>query len=92
MGLHPLIGKIAAVVAHEIRNPLSSIRGFATFFCKTLPENGKNHEYANIIVDEVDRINRVITDLLQYSRSETLVVKNTDLRCPSEKLGNICNH
>ncbi len=75
-----VIGKIAAVVAHEIRNPLSSIRGFATFFCKTLPESEKNYEYANIIVDEVDRINRVITELLQYSSSETLVVKNTDLR------------
>jgi len=80
-----VIGKIASVVAHEIRNPLSSIRGFATFFCKTLPEGEKNYEYANIIVDEVDRINRVITDLLQYSRSETLVVKNTDLRALVEQ-------
>ena len=74
-----VIGKIAAVVAHEIRNPLSSIRGFANFFSKTLPEDEKKFEYANIIVAEVDRINRVITDLLQYAKNETLNLKKTDL-------------
>jgi len=74
-----VIGKIAAVVAHEIRNPLSSIRGFANFFCKTLPEDEKSSEYAGIIVEEVDRINRVITDLLKYSKNETLDLKKTDI-------------
>lgn len=74
-----VIGKIAAVVAHEIRNPLSSIRGFANFFSKTLHKDKKNAEYAGIIVEEVDRINRVISDLLQYSKSEALNLKKTDL-------------
>ncbi len=73
-----VIGNIAAVVAHEIRNPLSSIRGFANFFCKTL-SGDKNSEYACIVIEEVDRINRVITDLLQYSKSENLNLRKTDL-------------
>ena len=75
-----VIGKIAAVVAHEIRNPLSSIRGFANFFSKKLSEDEKSSEYAGIIIEEVDRINRVITDLLHFSKSETPDLKKTDLR------------
>ena len=61
------IGKLAAGVAHEIRNPLSSIRGFAQFLSKSLKDSPKEQEFAQTMVAEVDRINRVVTDLLTFA-------------------------
>ncbi len=61
------LGKLAAAVAHEIRNPLSSIRGFAKFLSHVLKGQPKDREYADVMVKEVDRINRVVTDLLNFA-------------------------
>lgn len=62
------LGRLAAGMAHEIRNPLSSIRGFAQFFLKRFSDKDEEREYAAIMVKEVDRLNRVITDLLDFAR------------------------
>ena len=62
------IGKLAAGVAHEIRNPLSSIRGFAQFLSQGLKDSPREQAYAQTMVSEVDRINRVVTDLLTFAR------------------------
>ena len=64
------IGKLAAAVAHEIRNPLSSIRGFAQFLGHLLRDRPRDHEYAALMVKEVDRINRVVEDLLTFARPQ----------------------
>jgi signal transduction histidine kinase len=66
------IGRLAASVAHEIRNPLSSIKGFAQFLSHTLKDRPEDREYADIMVREIDRINSVVTDLLTYARPLTL--------------------
>jgi two-component system sensor histidine kinase HydH len=62
------LGRLAAGVAHEIRNPLSSIRGFAQFFMHRFRGQEKELGYASIMVKEVDRLNRVITELLDFAR------------------------
>ncbi len=62
------LGRMAASVAHEIRNPLSSIRGFAQFLGHQLRDRPREHEYAGIMVKEIDRINGVVTDLLTFAR------------------------
>lgn len=62
------IGRLAAGVAHEIRNPLSSIRGFARFLAHALSDRSQEREYAEIMVKEVDRINRVVNDLLAFAQ------------------------
>ena len=73
------IGKLAASVAHEVRNPLSSIKGFAQFLYKTMKEGTQQKEYAQIMIKEVDRINRVINDLLTFSSPIKLDLKPTDI-------------
>jgi len=62
------VGKLAASVAHEIRNPLSSIKGYAQFFKNKLKDRPQEHAYADTIVKEVDRINNVVTNLLNFAR------------------------
>jgi signal transduction histidine kinase len=61
------LGEMAAGLAHEIRNPLGAIKGAAQFLTpQTLP--GENGELLSVIVEEVNRLNTVVTQFLDYSR------------------------
>jgi two-component system sensor histidine kinase HydH len=62
------IGRLAAGIAHEIRNPLSSIKGFATYFKERYREVPEDQKTAEIMVQEVERLNRVIGQLLEFAR------------------------
>jgi two-component system sensor histidine kinase HydH len=73
------IGKLAAGVAHEIRNPLSSIKGFATYFGRRYKDNDSDRETAQIMVDEVDRLNRSITQLLEFAKPMSVEKKRVNL-------------
>ena len=73
------IGRLAAGVAHEIRNPLSSIRGFAYLLGRGHGKETPEREYADVMVREIDRINHVVTDLLNFSRPMTLEPESTVL-------------
>ena len=53
------VGRIVASIAHEIRNPLSSIKGFAQYF-KSRFKSKKDAAYADIMIKEIDRLNRVV--------------------------------
>lgn len=65
-----LLGKIAASIAHEVRNPLTSIRGFMQLLLPHLKQLGKE-EYAKIILDEIDRANEIIYEFLNSSKPST---------------------
>lgn len=62
-----LLGKIAASIAHEIRNPLTSIRGFIQLLQPHLVQLGKE-DYARIILEEIDRANDIIFEFLNSSK------------------------
>ncbi len=65
------IGRLAAGIAHEIRNPLASISGSVEVL-RTLPAvDSESRQLIDIAVREVDRLNRLITDLLDYARPRT---------------------
>ena len=74
------VGNLAAGVAHEIRNPLSSIKGYATYFGQRFPEGSEDREAANVMVHEVDRLNRVIMDLIGLSRPSDVSPHPADLK------------
>ncbi len=63
------IGRMAAAVAHEIRNPLSSIRGLAQYFAANDQNRDPEEQtYARTIVAESDRLDTVVSELLNYAR------------------------
>mgnify|MGYP003815912585 FL=1 len=66
------LGSLAAGVAHEIRNPLSSIKGFATYFRERYNDVPDDRETAEIMIGEVERLNRVIGQLLEFARPTAL--------------------
>ncbi len=74
------VGRLAAGVAHEIRNPLSSIKGFATYFKERYQTVPEDQEIADIMIHEVDRLNRVVGQLLEFARPVVLSGKKTDIR------------
>jgi two-component system, NtrC family, sensor histidine kinase HydH len=73
------IGRLAAGVAHEIRNPLSSIKGFATYFKERYHDTPKDHQTAEIMIQEVERLNRVIGQLLEFARPMSIQRRATQL-------------
>ena len=73
------MGGLAAGVAHEVRNPLSSIKALATFFSGQFAEGSDGKEAAGVMVQEVDRLNRVITELLDFARPSDLKIEPSDI-------------
>jgi len=62
------VGRLAAGVAHEVRNPLSSIKGFATYFKERYREVAEDLHIADLMIGEVERVDRVIGQLLDFAR------------------------
>jgi two-component system, NtrC family, sensor histidine kinase HydH len=73
------LGKMAAGVAHEVRNPLSSIKGFATLLGGKFPQGSKEAETAQLMIREVERLNRAITELLDFARPLPLQTKTLEI-------------
>jgi len=62
------LGELSAGMAHEIRNPLGSIRGTAEILKDGVDSADPRHEFAEILVREVDRLNRVLENFLRFAR------------------------
>ena len=74
------LGRLAAGIAHEIRNPLSSIKGFATYFRERYRDVPEDQKTAEIMVQEVERLNRVIGQLLEFARPMSVRKKATSIQ------------
>ncbi len=74
------LGKMAAGVAHELRNPLSSIKGLALLLRSRFTGKNSDTETADILVQEVERLNRSICELLDYARPQKLLKETVDLQ------------
>ncbi|SHI51582.1 Signal transduction histidine kinase [Malonomonas rubra DSM 5091] len=62
------LGELSAGMAHEIRNPLGSIRGTAEILKEGMDKNDKRLEFAEILVKEVNRLDGVVRDFLNFAR------------------------
>lgn len=66
------IGRLAANIAHEIRNPLASLSGAIEVLARELPREGTNDRLVQIVLRESDRLNQIITEFLEYARPAPL--------------------
>lgn len=71
------IGEMSAVLAHEIRNPLTSLKGHALLLQEVLP-SGRSRDKANRVVQETERLEALTTDLLSFVRSGALCRRAVD--------------
>ncbi len=73
------IGKMAALLAHEIRTPLVSIGGFTRKMLRSTPPDDPRREEMEIIVSEVRRLEELVNEVLGYSRISKPEFKSTDV-------------
>src|SRR5579859_6551185 len=73
------VGRLAAAIAHEIRNPLTSIAGSVSML-SAVPETNEDHRrLLDIVTRESQRLNAIITDFLAYSRTKQYHFERVDL-------------
>jgi len=73
------LGELSAGLAHEIRNPLGSIRGTAEILRDGIPVDSPHQEFAAILIKEVDRLNGVVQDFLDFARPGQVEEETVDL-------------
>jgi len=73
------IGRMAASIAHEIRNPLAAMRGSIQMLRSEMDGESSQTELMEIILRESDRLNRIITDFLNYARPRSITQSRVDV-------------
>jgi two-component system sensor histidine kinase PilS (NtrC family) len=73
------IGRMAASIAHEIRNPLAAMRGSIQMLRADMGGDSSQTELMEIILRESDRLNRIISDFLNYARPRSLIQSQVDV-------------
>ncbi len=88
------LGEMAAGLAHEIRNPLGAIKASAQFLNDGPSDPEGTKEFLGIIVEEVDRLNRVVASFLDYARPQSGEASVSDVNAVVQRtmqlLGNVC--
>ncbi len=74
------LGEIAATVAHEVRNPLGGIAGFASLLKRDLPEDHSGQRFVDKIIRGVENLNDSVTSLLTYAREISLSPREIELK------------
>ena len=73
------VGRLAAAIAHEIRNPLTSIAGSVSLLTGVHELSEEHRQLLHIVTRESERLNTIITDFLAYSRGRQCQLKSVDL-------------
>ncbi len=73
------LGELSNSIAHEIKNPLTSIGGFARRLDRSMPEEASEKRYTQTIIKEVSRLEKILNDFLDYTHHESMVFKELDL-------------
>jgi PAS domain S-box-containing protein len=71
-----LVGEMAASIGHEIRNPMTSVRGFLQMFGDKYSED---KEFLNLMIEELDRANAIISEFLSLAKNKMVKLKNQNI-------------
>ncbi|MCE5301166.1 MAG: HAMP domain-containing histidine kinase [Spirochaetia bacterium] len=77
---HDRTERMVAALAHEIKNPLNSMKGASQYLHDAYRNNTEIAEFTGIIIDEINRLERYLNEFLSFSRGTTLRLKMTDLQ------------
>jgi signal transduction histidine kinase/CheY-like chemotaxis protein len=80
------IGELAANIAHEINNPLTTVLGFASFIAERLPADDPTREELGLIQEEASRARDIVRDLLQFSRQRDFQPEPSDVNTVLEQV------
>lgn len=80
-----LIGEMAASLGHEVRNPLTTVRGFLQLF-QAKTEYAAQKEYFSLMIEELDRANSIITEFLSLAKNKKIDLAPNDLNAIIRKL------
>lgn len=80
------IGELTASLAHEVRNPLGSIRGAVEILRDEVPENLRKSEFFDILIQDTKRLNAVVENYLSFARPKASSITTYNL---NEEIGNI---
>ena len=80
------LGSMAAGIAHEVRNPLGTLRGLAHFFGAEDGATEACKEYSKFMISEVDRLNQLVTELLQFGAPRDVTFDKVDVKSMVEKI------
>lgn len=73
-----LVGQIAASIGHEVRNPMTTVRGYLQLF-QMKPEFSAHRESIDTMIEELDRANAIITEFLTLAKNKTTEMKPGNL-------------
>jgi PAS domain S-box-containing protein len=73
-----LVGEMSAGISHEIRNPMTTVRGFLQLL-KEKDRYAQDKEYMDLMIDELDRANSIITEFLSLAKNKVVEMKKQSL-------------
>jgi signal transduction histidine kinase len=74
-----IVGELTASLAHEVRNPLGSIRGIVDILRDELPEEKKTNEFLTILEQETGRLNSVVENYLSFAKKQHIQIQKYNL-------------
>ncbi|MBU2549426.1 MAG: HAMP domain-containing protein [Proteobacteria bacterium] len=83
------LGRLSAGMAHEIRNPLNAMKGAIVYIQRRRAEDPVVTEYTQVVLEEIDRLSRFVTEILYFSRQSPPKRTTTDLKGLIESVQNL---
>jgi two-component system sensor histidine kinase PilS (NtrC family) len=80
------LGELAAVLAHEVKNPLAAVSGAVQMLADRLPKDDESQDVVREILARLDGLSALMSDLLLYARPPRPALRDLDLRDLSESL------